>query len=62
MDMLDNLIAEPIEVGFAYAYDGLTQMLYGRRFPGEVVTVGAGVSVGKTDFVMTQMAHDISKG
>lgn len=60
MDMLDT-IAEPIEVGFAYAYDGLTQMLYGRRF-GEVVTVGAGVSVGKTDFVMTQMAHDISKG
>ena len=60
MDMMDT-IAEPIEVGFAYAYDGLTQMLYGRRF-GEVVTVGAGVSVGKTDFVMTQMAHDISKG
>ncbi len=60
LDMLDT-IAEPIEVGFSYAYDGLTQMLYGRRF-GEVVTIGAGVSVGKTDFVMTQMAHDISQG
>ena len=60
MDLLDT-VAEPIAVGFPYAYDALTQMLYGRRF-GEVVTVGAGVSVGKTDFIMTQVAHDISKG
>lgn len=60
LDLLDT-VAEPIQVGFPYAYSALTQMLYGRRF-GEVVTIGAGVSVGKTDFVMTQVAHDISKG
>lgn len=59
-DLLDT-IAEPIAVGFEYAYENLTKLLYGRRF-GEVVVVGAGVSVGKTDFIMTQVAHDVSKG
>ena len=60
LDLLDT-IAEPIKMGFEYAYDHLTKMLYGRRF-GEVVVVGAGVSVGKTDFIMTQVAHDVAKG
>lgn len=60
LDLLDT-IAEPIEVGFDYAYNSLTKLLYGRRF-GEVVVVGAGVSVGKTDFIMTQVAHDVAKG
>lgn len=60
LDLLDT-VAEPIQVGFEYAYDSLTKLLYGRRF-GEVVVVGAGVSVGKTDFIMTQVAHDIKKG
>lgn len=59
-DLVDT-IAEPIEVGFAYAYENLTRLLYGRRY-GEVVTVGAGVSVGKTDFIMSQIAHDIKQG
>lgn len=60
LDLLDT-IAEPIEMGFDYAYESLTKLLYGRRF-GEVVVVGAGVSVGKTDFIMSQVAHDIAKG
>lgn len=60
LDLIDT-IAEPIKMGFDYAYEHLTKMLYGRRF-GEVVVVGAGVSVGKTDFIMTQVAHDIAKG
>ena len=60
LDLID-IVAEPINVGFSYAYEALTRLLYGRRF-GEVVTVGAGVSVGKTDFVMTQVAHDIAQG
>ena len=60
LDLVDT-IAEPIKVGFPYAYEALTEMLYGRRF-GEVVTVGAGVSVGKTDFIMTQVAHDTNQG
>ena len=60
MDLIDT-IAEPIQVGFPYYYDTLTNLLYGRRF-GEVVTVGAGVSVGKTDFIMSQIAFDIKQG
>lgn len=60
VDLLDT-VAEPIEVGFAYYYSKLTKLLYGRRF-GEVVTVGAGVSIGKTDFVMSQLAFDLKQG
>jgi len=59
-DLLDT-VAEPITVGFPYYYDKLTQLMYGRRF-GEIVVVGAGVSVGKTDFVMSQIAHDVQQG
>ena len=59
-DLLDT-VAEPITVGFPYYYNKLTDLLYGRRF-GEVVTVGAGVSVGKTDFIMSQIAFDIQQG
>lgn len=59
-DLLDT-VAEPITVGFPYYYDKLSKLLYGRRF-GEVVVVGAGVSVGKTDFVMSQVAFDVSQG
>ena len=60
LDLLET-IAEPIEVGFPYYSEKLTELLYGRRF-GEVVVVGAGVSIGKTDFVMSQIAHDIKQG
>lgn len=60
LDLLDT-VAEPIEVGFPYYHERLTQLMYGRRF-GEVVVAGAGVSVGKTDFVMSQMAHDVQQG
>jgi len=60
MDLLD-VVAEPITVGFPYYYSRLTDLLYGRRF-GEVVVVGAGVSIGKTDFVMSQIAFDIKQG
>ena len=44
LDLIDT-IAEPIKMGFDYAYEHLTKMLYGRRF-GEVVVVGAGVTSG----------------
>lgn len=59
-DLLDT-VAEPIAIGFPYYYSKLTDYLYGRRF-GEVVTVGAGVSIGKTDFVMSQLAFDLKQG
>lgn len=59
-DLLD-VVGEPIQIGFPYYYNKLTKLLYGRRF-GEVVTVGAGVSVGKTDLIMSQVAFDLSQG
>ena len=59
-DLLDT-VAEPIQVGFPYYYTKLTNLLYGRRF-GEVVAVGAGVSIGKTDFVQSQIAFDLQQG
>tara|TARA_B110000908_G_C10266913_1_gene465085 strand:+ start:929 stop:2569 length:1641 start_codon:yes stop_codon:yes gene_type:complete len=60
IDLIDT-IAEPIEIGFPYYSAKLSKLMYGRRF-GEVVVVGAGVSIGKTDFVMSQLAHDIKQG
>lgn len=60
MDLLAT-IAEPVQMGFPYYYSKLTQLMFGRRF-GEIVVVGAGVSVGKTDFVMSQIAFDIQQG
>lgn len=59
-DLLD-VVAEPTPMGFPYYYSKLTELLYGRRF-GEVVAVGAGVSVGKTDFIMSQVAFDVQQG
>lgn len=59
-DMVET-IAEPVKIGFPYYFDKLTKLLYGRRF-GEVITVGAGVAIGKTDFVMSQIAFDLQKG
>lgn len=60
MDLIDT-VAEPIQIGFPYYYDKLTNLMYGRRF-GEVVVVGAGVSIGKTDFIMSQVAFDVKQG
>jgi twinkle protein len=51
---------KPKEVGFPYYSERLTKLLYGRRF-GEVIVVGAGVSIGKTDFIMSQIAFDLQQ-
>ncbi len=52
---------KPIEWGLPWFLDKLTEISYGRRY-GEVVSLGAGVSVGKTDFIQQQMAYDIKAG
>lgn len=51
----------PVEYGRPWFMDKLTRISYGRRL-GEVVSIGAGVSVGKTDFVMESIAYDIKQG
>lgn len=60
IDILDEVI-KPIEWGLPWFYEKLTKISYGRRY-GEVVAVGAGVSVGKTDFLMQQIAFDLKQG
>lgn len=60
----DELVEEamkPVEWGMPWFLEKLTNVSYGRRY-GEVVAVGAGVSVGKTDFIQQQMAYDIKEG
>jgi len=59
-ELLEEAI-KPIEWGLPWFLEKLTKVSYGRRY-GEVVAVGAGVSVGKTDFIQQQMAFDIKEG
>lgn len=56
-DLLEQAL-KPIEVGLPWIYPKLTDISYGRRY-GEIVTVGAGVAIGKTDFVMQQISKDL---
>jgi twinkle protein len=42
-------------------FEKMTDITYGRRL-GEVVALGAGVSVGKTDFVMQSISDDMKRG
>lgn len=58
--MVDEVLQKN-EMGFSYCYEGLTRRLYGRRY-GEITTFGGGVSVGKTDFTMSMISHDIKEG
>lgn len=59
-DMIEQAL-KPVEWGIPWMYDNLTEVSYGRRY-GEIVCLGAGVSVGKTDFLMQQIATDIKAG
>ena len=49
---------KPIEYGRPWMFEKMTGITYGRRL-GEVVALGAGVSVGKTDFVTQSIAYDL---
>lgn len=52
---------KPIEYGRPWMFEKMTDITYGRRL-GEVVALGAGVSVGKTDTVMQSVAYDMKQG
>ena len=60
LDLIDEA-TKPVEWGLPWFYEKLTNVSYGRRY-GEIVALGAGVSVGKTDFLMQQIAHDLKEG
>ncbi len=50
---------KPVEWGYSWAWDFITQWTYGRRQT-EVYTIGAGTGVGKTDFLTQQIDYDIN--
>ena len=60
MDIIEEAL-KPVEVGSDWFFEKLTAITYGRRL-GEVVALGAGVSVGKTDVVMQSIAYDLKQG
>lgn len=59
VEELEDLVLKPVEYGLSWCFEGLTKLTYGRRL-GEVHLLGAGVSIGKTDFIMNQIAYDIT--
>lgn len=58
-DILDDVL-KPVEWGMPWCFEELTKATYGRRI-GEIVGVGAGTGVGKTDFLTQQIAFDITE-
>lgn len=58
-DLVEDAI-KPTEWGTSWVFEGITKATYGRRL-GELHLLGAGVGIGKTDFIMTQIAHDTTK-
>jgi twinkle protein len=59
LDIMEEAL-KPVEVGSGWFFEKLTNITYGRRL-GEVVALGAGVSVGKTDVVMQSIAYDLKQ-
>jgi twinkle protein len=54
-DLKDAIKQRPQE-GLSWCFDSLTKLTYGKRL-GELVAVGAGTGVGKTDFLTQDMIH-----
>lgn len=57
IELIDEAIA-PVQYGLSWMFEGINNVTYGRRL-GELHLLGAGVGIGKTDFVMNQIAYDI---
>lgn len=51
---------KPVERGAAWPWKGLDDVTNGRR-PGEVIALGAGTGVGKTDFTTQLIVHDATE-
>ena len=60
LDIMEEAL-KPVEVGRPWFFEKLTNITYGRRL-GEIVSLGAGVSVGKTDTIMQSIAYDLKQG
>jgi twinkle protein len=51
-------IQKPIEWGLSYPWDELTKATYGQRM-NELVAIGSGTGMGKTDLVKEMVAHNV---
>lgn len=60
IELLEEAVA-PVEYGLPWMFEGINNVTYGRRL-GELHLLGAGVGIGKTDFIMNQLAYDIMHG
>ena len=60
IDDLADSVLDPIEPGLPWCFTGLTDATYGRHL-GELITIGAGTGVGKTDLVTQQIAFDATE-
>ncbi|TPI67586.1 toprim domain-containing protein [Mesorhizobium sp. B3-1-3] len=58
-DILEDALEDPV-VGLPWCFEELTKLTYGRRL-GEIYGVGAGTGIGKTDFLMQQIAFDVNE-
>lgn len=56
-DLIDQA-RKPVERGIPWWSETLTKWTYGRR-PGELYTLGAGNSIGKTDWTTQSIAYDV---
>lgn len=56
-DLAEAAVTDP-EVVLPWAIPALSALTYGRRL-GEVIAIGAGTGVGKTDFLSQQVAYDV---
>ena len=54
---LKQLIKEDPDEGYPWAFEELNEFTYGRRL-GQLIVIGAGTGVGKTDFMTQQAVYD----
>lgn len=57
-DIRDRVLEAPV-MGLPWWHDGINKATLGRRM-GEVIALGAGTGVGKTDFLTQQIEYDIN--
>lgn len=57
-DVIDKAM-EPPQVGYPFAWPTLTEKTFGRR-PGDLIGLGAGTGIGKTDWFTQQAMYDMT--